>query len=501
MQNVKRVGRYAAGALAAWAVIQLAGTTARGAVLVQWGVIVNQPLGDKLCAMGKPLATDSKGFEAYQFAGEQFLSSLRDGLAAKQAPIVFHSFTMMTPDQMRGLPDGMGESFAFSGMIQVSPGLMLPINSSGGGQCGFHENGGAVNLDVAIDNEMSTVAGKMVGGTMKFNGDLPAGDAVVFVRHLPPSNGLDLDEMIVWETAACTPEEQPYLQVINQTPKWIALGPAALVADADQRIATAKNAQPVGEKVRTHWTKTLAEGSASGVVKVLAVCLPDANPFQWWDADGAPVVVPASWERVLDNLDHLTNGKDALVVLSVNNPATDTVAAASDAEGYFGSGDISMLTAPWSDGSRIVAINVAQAGAGRALNVEIGIGVGPWTEAAKLQKGESVRAGKATYKLVGLDASQRFGPLPGLSKYTQASLEFSERDDTEVTLGFVDASGHETEIDSPTLPMPERLHSKGKAWINAGAYVDASSIDHVVVKTRPRRWATFTLIAGAAVNP
>lgn len=251
----------------------------------------------------------------------------------------------------------------------------------------------------------------------------------MFVGHLGPVNGFEIDDLLVWQAIACPPEQAVYVQSFDTTDQWLSHGATDANSLAASAVTWAARAKPVGEIVGPQWIHDLGDGV---VIKAVAISRPRKNPFQWWDADGAPVITPIEWARQQAKTDRC-------IALEVSDPTLAHIHG-----GTYSSDNITMAIA---DGRAHALIAQKDPNDDAPINLQLGFGTGAWENAGSLKIGHILQDGAATYHLLKVDSAGH--KSNGMEGSVLVDMKYTALPDIDVTLAPVDKTG----ADAPSIGL------------------------------------------------
>jgi hypothetical protein len=247
--------------------------------------------------LGTPIKTDSSGFESITVDANELQKLLADALRRKNLLHIDAFVRFIEPRQTWGWPNGISFMWSSSGTVEDkatrgTPNFRwAPL---------FNQVHGTVKLDARKDHVRLTLASdraevkmrdtKIANASMKFDGDLKPGQALLFLGRIPPEEGFEPTVIMAWQVVAVPREQAEYVTSVGGVSEWISRGLESIQRDAVEAVAWSHAAHSPDDP-QPRWTKKLSSGAT---VKLAAVTAPPAKPWEWWDGDGVAVKMHTS---------------------------------------------------------------------------------------------------------------------------------------------------------------------------------------------------------------
>jgi hypothetical protein len=240
------------------------------------------------------------------------------------------------------------------------------------------------------------------------------------------------------------------------------------LADADQALAWNAAGKKDPDDVGPEWEKRLSGGA---VVRLVGVSRPGEWKDCWWDAAGRAVAWDPRWDT--GGVQGVRSPTEVAAAVSVEDPG------AKDPRGLRGYGSA----------GRGLAAGVVNGEA-----VEVGVGDGAWTEAGRVQVGETVEAGGVAVKVLApMAALHRNGASPGV---TVVKWEAAASPEVEVWVLAYDKGGKVVADSRPPQILLGKAMLDGKVQeMQATEEIDANEIGGYVVRWRKWAWVRFEKFA------
>jgi hypothetical protein len=399
--------------------------------IVRWDMLLNQAGADALKKVAQPVDSASKTFQAMTCNGFELRQAMADAMANNGVERVSRDmrYASNSPGTGGWLPPIYLDNYSPDPIARHN--LQVWCYARQGEDVFTQETGDKikikldepdVNIRIAEQSRNRTIGGGSI--SVKYEGDLIAGDAVVMLAPFTTPSKANYFEMVVWETFKADDRAMQLMQAQRDSGWWCQNGPATVRRWAAGVEIWESHADHEAEDVPAAFSQTLEDGKE---VRLLGLCRPSEAPFCWWDADGKPI-------RNVSNISiNYTGGPPAGLWAQVeikgkgpqfrieNGPATQPMHPANP-------GDL-----PESKTFQQYACTQLPDGADK---LEAGVGVGPWREIAQMNFNDEKQADGITYKL-------GTGSLEGKSTFIFA---FNHDDDANnlTALSPVGIDGKET---------------------------------------------------------
>ncbi|KPK79636.1 MAG: hypothetical protein AMJ81_12980, partial [Phycisphaerae bacterium SM23_33] len=235
---------------------------------------------------------------------------------------------------------------------------------------------------------------------------------------------------------------------------------------------------PPGIVVPAKSAEVEAKLTHGGSLRLLALGRADDQQDRWWAPDGSPVTGSPDWRRYR----RAWASAGLIAVLEAVHPGASPPKAAIGP-----AGDEWVIP-------HIFARGIQTPRPGKTPSLTVGFSAGPWKTVARLKEGEKAKIGELECALEDVKAGGRKDPRFPLFKGTiTVSYWFTILPEKDVALLAVDKAGKEHAVGCTWSPALE-LSPRGTVWRLPGqtVMIDIGDLDHFLLKTRPRAWATFT---------
>jgi hypothetical protein len=431
--------------------------------LARWEVVLDDPGAKALMDVLHPMKTDSKFFQAYQTNGQE----LRSKLDAIKGTVKFLNF-----------PKSLSFSSEPSQSLALSMSYWLDQQYSAMVYSG--RSGGAGVFDRRANNQLHLKLGygpvklmpmannwqwaKPTDGSIFYEGELIAGDAVAFLGDYAGTNRRNFRHLLVYETFNARPEEMTYFQQ-NDSAWWCAHGPAQLRAWADAALAWKAKVRQ-SPTASPEFEKKLEDGNT---LRLVGLCQNSHGPFCWWDPSGNPVDV----QQQIMPLD--------------GNPSGNLIAAVEliGSEPKLQPGKTSATTRPADEWAGVPVAN------GR---VEVSVLVGPWMEAAQVQLGKALTLGGARYQI---DNAIRILKDTGCDVRVRirGRGDHSDHDDF---ISAIDSDGDEHFAENASIPQLigwKNMMPRDRYYVPVFRDLPLDRLKYFRLLQRKMQWVTFANVA------
>jgi hypothetical protein len=445
-------------------------------MFARWDVVMNKDGAEKVRKALEAVKTESRGYEAFRGSSEKLRLVLKDAMVDGEVLKLPERFTWpsMNMGQVSDRSDFSLESAQVFGHLSNEgkpPGTWPVLLHSG-------QNG-----PVFVEPRKEAVRMKMAGtlhdvvvqrggersvkqGAMRFTGDIPVGESVVFVGRM--GQGEEFFHVSIWETFSCSREEQEYVRPVRPK-EWVNVGLAEIKRQADRALAWNARAKQSGATAAAKWEKRLPNGA---VVRLLGASMPGQWLGCWWDGDGRPAVGASSWAQ----RDESMSASDLVVAIQVEDPS----AHARDAGRQMTMGNST------GDARRSLSTTIAS-----DAKLELGVDAGPWKDAGPIKIGESLEVQRVMVKLTKVtQANPKMGHSPGSS---WLECEQTSRADVAVRIMAIDKQGREVEDRRTLSPVFRRDDLEREIMHTHTHLVEAVPEDIASFKVmwRERAWTSF----------
>jgi len=458
--------------------------------IVRWYLLLTKQGADAVAAIGQPVPTASKGYQAMFFTA----GDLRHSIGSTNAVGLVAA---VQSDSFNGVSFG-SDQWSPNARLQFFPGFhsnflvrisgknnfgSITINCSNPrvsdcrrlGAQGIHLMLDSSNVTTSMaDPAARTSTMALAPRAIAFDGELAIGDAIGFVAPCSVSWGTSYYHFIVWETFQAERWQMQQCTGENAM-SWCRNGPEQLRSTANmiQRWRIQAAQRPDSEEPSPQFEKKLQDGKS-----VILIGL--SRPSKWstcsWDGDGKPV---AEWDA---NLSEITDQGEAYEGLY----ATVKVEGWEDQYRIDSPASRKMPAQRWNETLDRRAISDKDG------KFDVGIPVGPWTEIGRLQAGQSVTSDGTTI-LVN----------PAMDGAGDVMVKFQKKGDRDDQVYRVIPVGQN---DLPFTPAVWNLEMLFEHVLAGSASDDnyhafsgqLSKVKYFIVLKCKRQWVTFN---GFATKP
>lgn len=470
-----------------------------------WSVLIEEPLARALQGQGAALAGKAKNYKGYALGAQALLALLKQGRGAGQVHFVPATMCWFENcDQWIGerilLPNQFGERTEIKKDLFRDGNLIMPafyrLTATGGRvHLKWHGDGTAVLYEYERLNTQQAPHAR-VQGTLEYEGDLKAGDALCYLAPLDKARaGSPAWHLIVAQAVPAGADDAPYLTSFVDLKRWLETGPEGALKAVHEAQSAQAAAAPASS--RSHPSQPVPP---AGMLRLRAIGQPARWPFQWWDGDGNLIAGPPAWQRLAAG-NTLTvyleaQGIEGLMDVALN--ARDAGGAADAVPVW-----ISPTYEAANTGSVLVRLSVQPGllndvekvagllAARTPLELAVTCGTGEWSKIADIQEGKEVRAEGGRFLLQEVKAQRaKTKDWPGLTAF---DLNYDFDPACDVMLVGVDRKGNRGKSAS-AVGGGSFTHRQGRRLFSSIG-MEKGAIEHFELLKRPVRTYTFTGIA------
>jgi hypothetical protein len=318
-----------------------------------------------------------------------------------------------------------------------------------------------IHLDLNESDNRSQ-ATPSVEGSITFDGNLAAGQALAFIAPITAGSGNVYDHLIIWEAFNVEPWQVAYLQSIQDSIWWCQNGPDQAIDMVNNAVVWAARATHDADHSPDAYQQKLEDGK---IVAVAAICNLQKWPLCFWDGTGQPVYEP---QQIDLNPYNISDPSQTWVTLH---------------------GDVSEWKAASPLGKTQQAANTNPYTYADTFDVDptgqvvIGIPTGPWKLLGEIKPGGSVMINGSKYKFHKLESTGDTGIYAQF--YTNRGAIYG---DPAVALTAVLKNDTEVDADQPAMNLI------GLGWGTNQPQFSSITKDQVKtfhVWTRKQQWITI----------
>jgi hypothetical protein len=436
-------------------------------LIVRWSLLLNETGLDAVKQLdSQPVKSDSKIYDAAIYSAE----ALRGAIAqAKDSS----GLEAGSPDVAFALPFPGGLNLQRALQIQswqdrdtrVSFGGFANGNESWSDAPQNQIHGKLRYQTIHVDLTESDNRGQPtppIDGSISFDGNLSAGQALVYVAPINAASGNIYDHLIVWEAFTGEPWQVAYLQSIQDSVWWCQNGPDQAIDLVNNAAVWAARATHDADSAPDAYQQKLEDGK---IVAVAAICNLEKWPLCFWDGAGQPVYEP---NQIDLNPFNISDPSQAWVTLHGDKSEWK-------ASSPLGKSQQANQTSPYTYSDTFDVDPTGQ--------VVIGISTGPWSEIGEVKPSGSILINGTKYRLRRLESMGETGIYTLFNSNRGAIFG-----DASVALTAVLKDG--TEVDADQAPAA----LIGLNWGTDSPSFQSITKDQIKtfhVWTRKRAWITI----------
>jgi RNA polymerase sigma factor (sigma-70 family) len=450
--------------------------------LARWDVILDDAGAAAIKKIAKPIATESKVYEAMECGGAELRGTVAMAMAAGDLLTAARSLRFANPASFR-VPN---ETRLWSGTtsnlsLRFNPSNRTAANASFDvtGDSNSHNDlfdripGDKLQIklshpDFRLDLSERTARGWRVGSSdlasIVCDIQLPAGNALIFIGELTGNTGVTVHHLVVWESFKATNNQASLFGFQTDEKWWCLNGPAKMRQWTEASIEwSTKATHGPTTQLSPQFEKQLDDGK---LVRLIGLSRHSKWPFCWWDAMGKPV----------GGLSEFTGDppQGLMVEVNVDGPPEELLV------------DKIWTPTPPNLGSRYsdFANWVFDA---NTQSIEVGVLVGPWKEIGRLGHNDEQTIADVTYR------TEERGPRSFVIFHQTGIL------DADTYLVAVDNDGKEMpqirtnqEIGFVRNTDSQDLSAPVAFITNPPAMIDLNQVKEFRLMQRKWQWVTFT---------